>query len=101
MIIYNVTVNVDDDIHDEWLKWMKEVHVPEVMGTGHFLENRIMRVLVEEEMGGRTYAFQYTCQDMDTFRSYESNHAPSLRQDVEKRYGGKFVAFRTLLETVN
>lgn len=100
MIIYNVTVNIDDDVHDAWKHWMKEVHIPEVLGTGMFLENRFMKVLVEEEMGGTTYAIQYTCENMERFRQYEEQFAPSLRADAEKRFGGKFVAFRTLLETV-
>lgn len=100
MIIYNVTVNIDDDVHDEWLKWMKEVHIPEVLRTGMFMDNRFMKVLVDEEMGGTTYAIQYTCESMERFRKYESEFAPGLRADAEQRYGGKFVAFRTLLETV-
>ncbi|NCF42859.1 MAG: DUF4286 family protein, partial [Bacteroidetes bacterium] len=23
MIIYNVTINIEDSVHSEWLKWMK------------------------------------------------------------------------------
>ena len=37
MYIYNVTVNVSDDVHIEWLKWMKETHIPDVMKTGCFI----------------------------------------------------------------
>jgi hypothetical protein len=100
MIIYNVTVNVDDDIHVEWLEWMKTVHVPDVMRTGMFTDSRILRVLVDEEMGGVTYAIQYSCADMDTFKKYESDFAPALRNEVNDKYPGKFVAFRTLLQVV-
>ncbi|MFM8431517.1 MAG: DUF4286 family protein [Bacteroidota bacterium] len=100
MIVYNVTVNVDDDIHLEWLEWMKSVHIPDVLRTGMFIDNRILKLLVEEETGGQSYAIQYTCLDMDTFKKYEKEFAPSLRDDVNKRYSGKFVAFRTLLEVI-
>jgi hypothetical protein len=51
MIIYNVTVNVDEDVAVEWLQWMKETHIPDVMKTGMFLESRICRVLAEEAGG--------------------------------------------------
>jgi hypothetical protein len=27
MILYNVTVNIDHDIHEEWLNWMRSNHV--------------------------------------------------------------------------
>ena len=32
MIIYNVTINVDDSIHAQWREWIKE-HIPQVLGT--------------------------------------------------------------------
>ena len=97
-IIYNVTTKVELDIHDEWLKYMKEVHIPDVMKTGMFLENKICRILSQDESDGITYAFQYICPDMATLHKYEVNHAPALREDVIKRYKGKYVVFRTLLE---
>ena len=99
MIIYNVTVSlVDQSIHQDWLKWMKEIHIPEVMDTGYFLDNKICRLLVEDEI---TYAIQYTCKDMETLNAYQEKYAPQLQEEHNKRYRGKFGAFRTLLEIVH
>lgn len=100
MIVYNVTVNIDESVHEEWLQWMKTVHMPDVMRTGYFTDCRILRVLVEEEMGGKTYSIQYTCPGMEQFNKYEELFAPALRAEHTQRYDGKFVAFRTLLEVV-
>jgi hypothetical protein len=47
MIIYNITVNIDDSAHDEWLEWMKTEHIPQVLGTGKFEKATFSRVLVE------------------------------------------------------
>ena len=58
MIIYNVTINIDESVHDKWLKWMRETHIPEVLETGKFLKAKMAKVLVEEEMGGITYYIQ-------------------------------------------
>ncbi len=100
MIVYNVTLSVDEPIHQEWLEWMKHVHIPDVMATGLFLDSRVVRVLAEEE-GGVTYAVQYTCADMATYERYRAEHAPRLQAETEKRYGGRYVAFRTLLEVLH
>ncbi len=100
MIIYNVTINVDFDVHDQWLQWMKESHIPEVMSTGLFLDQRMCRVLADDE-GGITYAIQYTCADMATYERYRDEHAPRLQAETQKHYIGKFAAFRTLLEVVH
>lgn len=99
MIIYNVTVNIDDDVHEEWLAWMKEVHIPDVMKTGFFIENRICRILVEEE-SGTSYAIQYTAKTMEDLQIYQKDHASRLQKEVLEKYGDKFVAFRTLMEVV-
>ncbi len=101
MIIYNVTINIDHAVHDEWLKWMKEIHIPEVMRTGLFLENRMMKVLGDEESGGVTYSVQYTCKNMGDFKQYENMFAPELRRTHLEKYRDKFVAFRTLLEIID
>lgn len=97
MIVYNVTVNVDTDVHAAWLAWMKEEHIPEVMATGLFVESRMFRVLADDE-GGITYAIQYTAADMAHYERYRDEHAPRLQAKTQERYGGKFAAFRTLLE---
>jgi len=101
MIIYNVTVNIDYDIHDEWLQWMQEIHVPEVMKTGMFLEARISKILHEEEEGGRSYAIQYLCESMETYEKYRDEFAPALQKSHTEKFAGKFVAFRTLLRVEN
>lgn len=97
MFIYNVTVNVDATVHDEWLDWMRKVHIPDVMRTGCFVESRMLKVLhVEDE--GATYSVQYTFLRMSDMEEYRAKHAPRLQKDVYDKFGDKFVAFRTLLE---
>ena len=100
MILYNVTVNIDNDVHDEWLDWMKTVHIPEVLNTGFFIENKICRILAEED-GGSSYAIQYLCKSTEAFEEYQNNHAPALQQKHIEKYAGKFGAFRTILEIVH
>lgn len=99
MIIYNVTVNIENDVHEEWLNWMKTIHIPDVMKTGFFLENKICKVLVDEEQGV-TYSIQYTADSIKEYEEYKKSHAPRLQKEHTDKYQGKFVAFRTLLEVV-
>ena len=100
MMVYNVTVKVEPSIHEEWLRWMKEVHIPEVMGTGLFTGNRFMRLLDQDETDGMTYAIQYTCPGMEAYETYRERHAPALQEASRRRFGDRFVAFRTILKVV-
>ena len=99
MILYNVTVSIDTNIHEEWLAWMRSTHIPQVMETGCFLESRISRVNGEEE-GGMTFAITYLSPSAEIFEKYDKEHAPLLQADHSKRYAGKFAAFRTTLSVI-
>lgn len=101
MYIYNVTTNIEESAHVEWLKWMKEIHIPDVLATGKFLNAKMSKVLVEEEMGGITYSVQFTTVDKETLEKYYKEDAERLRQDTTKLFAGKFVSFRTELEIVS
>ena len=100
MILYNVTVNIDHSVHDEWLRWMKGVHIPQVMKTGMFIENRLCKLIGDEHSGGVTYSIQYVCKTMDDYEKYRDDFAPALQAEHANKYKDKFVAFRTLLEII-
>ena len=43
MIIYNVTVSVEESVQTEWLNWMRNKHIPEVMACGIFTKAQISK----------------------------------------------------------
>ncbi|TPN86264.1 DUF4286 family protein [Aquimarina algicola] len=100
MYIYNVTINIEETIHDEWLDWMKKEHIPNMIATGKFSKALMTKVLVEEEMGGITYSIQYTTDSKETLQQYYTEDAERLRAEAN-HFAGKFVAFRTELEIVS
>ena len=100
MYIYNVTVNIDDSVLEEWLKWMKEVHIPDVMNTGLFESNKLCRVMVDEESGS-TYSVQYVVKDMETMQLYQEMYAANLQKEHNDKFKDKYVAFRTMLEILD
>ncbi|QLG44851.1 DUF4286 family protein [Costertonia aggregata] len=101
MYIYNVTTNIEESVHDAWLKWMKEIHIPDVLATGKFLNAKMTKVLVEEEMGGTTYSVQFTTVDKETLERYYKEDANRLRTDAQKRFPNKFISFRTELQVIS
>lgn len=99
MYIYNVTISIDPDIQQEWLHWMQQEHIPEMLATGKFTSAKLLRVHAEEA-GGLTYAVQYTTESKETLQRYYTENADILRAK-SKRFEGKFVAFRTELEILS
>ncbi len=99
MYIYNVTINIDDSLHDEWLNWM-ETHIVDVLNTGRFISAKLTEVLVDEEMEGRTYSVQYTATTREDLDDYYKYDADKLRSDGLKKYADKMLAFRTELKII-
>jgi hypothetical protein len=99
MLIYNVTVQIDPEIAPDWLAWMQEVHIPEVLATGMFLSHELFRVMDDEE-ATQTYAMQYRCAGLPDLLRYQTEFAPALQAAHRRRYEGRFIAFRTLLEAL-
>ncbi|QED38668.1 DUF4286 family protein [Antarcticibacterium arcticum] len=100
MYIYNVTINIQEDVHDEWVNWMKREHIPDMLKTDKFTKALMTRVLVEEQMGGMTYSIQYTLESKEMLDRYYKENAAELRAKSTP-FAGKFVAFRTELEVVS
>ena len=100
MLLYNVTVNVESSVEEDWLLWMKEEHIPMVLNTGLFSGYRFGRLMVEEEVGN-TYSIQYEAKDLESYRLYEQLYADDLRHATKRKYGSKIVAFRTLLDIID
>lgn len=101
MYIYNVTSNVSDAVHDTWINWMKQEHIPRVLSAGTFYEAKLTRVLVEEDMGGKTYSVQYRAKTREDLELYYSKYAEFLRQEALKKFGENVLAFRTELEVID
>lgn len=101
MILYNVTVNIDFSVEEDWKLWMKNEHIPKVLATGAFVSNKMYKLLNEiPEATGATYSIQYLCESMDKLDDYIENKAPALVREHIKRYGTQHVAFRSILQEV-
>ena len=99
MIIYNVTVSVEESIKTDWLNWMKTEHIPEVMAAAVFTKAQINRVIVQGD-SNNTFAIAYTCPSMKDLHQYQINFSAELKQKHLARYGDKAVAFRTIMEVI-
>jgi|TARA_B100000780_G_scaffold79206_1_gene53730 hypothetical protein len=99
MYIYNVTINIDGSIHEEWLSWIQD-HIQEVLATGSFVAAKLTQVLVEEEMGGVTYSVQYTANSREDLNEYYTIYAPKLRNESMQKFADKMISFRTELKVI-
>ena len=99
MIIYNVTISIEEEIKQDWIQWMKEDHIPEVMATNLFADYKLCKVIsVPGE--DNTYSIQYFCDNISSYNNYQDNYATELQQKHKDKFQNQFVAFRTILEVL-
>jgi hypothetical protein len=101
MIIYNVTIKVNASISDEWLDWLKNVHIADVMASGCFNDARIMKLLEIDDSEGPTYAIQYFSESKSLYNHYIEKYATDMRNKSFEKWGNKFIAFRSVMQVVN
>lgn len=101
MIIYNVTVKADHSIAEDWLNWLKEEHIPDVLGTGCFTDARILRLMEVDESDGLTYAVQYHADSMAAYNRYIRDFSDAMRKKGTEKWGEKCIAFRSVMQIVH
>ncbi len=101
MLIYNVTTKIDPSIHENWVNWMKNTHIPAVMRTGCFSHYHFVKILDIDDTDGPTYAVQYFIENKTLYDKYMDTHAAALRQDATILWGQLMIGFRSLMEVVN
>ena len=100
MILYNVTSNVAAESVEQWMEWMETIHIPAMLATGKFFNARMVKVLVEEEMGGETFSVQYYTNSIEVLDKYYKEDQDRMKSNVLQLFADKVLEFATELEVL-
>lgn len=100
MILYNVTVIIDEGIGTEWLTWMQSVHIPRVMEAGRFVSSRLLKVL-ESPNEGITYCVQFIADSIESYRKYQLEYETGMLNALQAKFPNRLVSFSTTMEFVD
>lgn len=100
MILYNITFNIEPEIQDEWLHWMKTNYFEYVLSTDLFFDVKLFRLLTETENQGYTYSVQFFTDTLGKAEIYLEKYATKIVARHNEAFRHKHVSFMTLLESV-
>ncbi len=101
MIVYNVTTKVTPAIQQQWLQWIKEEHIPDIINTGCFTNATVLQLLETDDSEGSTFTVQYFAESKALYNNYMEKHAAIMRQKAFDKWGNQFIAFRSLMQVIH
>lgn len=99
MILYNITTKVDWSVHDEWLEWMKEKSIPDLVDT-FFFDFKMLRLLHIDDTDGPTYAVQYFTESIALYKKFVVIQLNIHSQKESNKWGNNVISFSTVMEVV-
>ena len=100
MIIYNMTIKVEQQIADAWLQWLLDEHIPDVLATKCFTDYKVVRLLEVDDSEGPTYAIQYQAESKADYNRYIEQHATAIRKKSFEKWSNQFIAFNSVMQVV-
>jgi len=101
MIVFNNTIKVHHSIQTQWLQWMIEEHIPDILRTGLFDDYKMYHLTEQDDEEGVTYAIQYFTTTRDRYQQYLDKFAGNLQQKAFNKWGNLFIGFQTVMRLVN
>lgn len=101
MFVYNLSVKVDRKILQEWIKWQREEHIPEIMGTNLFTEVKFFELLEPDQLDEPTFISQYFTDSRENYNRYINEYSSTLRERARQKWGDNFIDFSSLMQTVH
>jgi hypothetical protein len=80
MIIYEITTTVSDKLITNYEKYMREIHIPDLLETGYFGRAYFTR------SGENRYRVQYHAHSQKALDDYLEKDAPRLREDFMSHF---------------
>lgn len=97
-LVYEVNLEVEDAIAADYRDWLGR-HVAEILALPGFLGATLCDVREPAPPPGFVgLCVQYRLRDEAAYSGYLRDHAPRMRAEGEARFGGRFRAWRRVLQ---
>lgn len=98
MNILNTTYNIETSIEQDWINYIKETHIDLCKQTGLIIDTRFCKVLVEEEMEGKTYSLQLAFKNKEDLVRFKTKFFDKIHTILLTKYLNKVVFFSIELQ---
>ena len=101
MVVYKVIIQIEKKIEKEWLKWMYDVHIPEIMDLKIIYKSRLFSIIKIREEEFSSYCIEYYCRSENQYNIYKEKYSKDLQIKHLEKFKGKFNGKRLILSLKN
>ncbi len=86
MFIYTVKMVINKNTKEEYIKYLEEKHLQDVINTGCFLNASL-----ETDINKNEVIVTYSCESQEMFDKYITQYADKMRQDVIDKFSDSII----------
>lgn len=101
MYLYNITIKIETGLESDWLLWMHEEYIPQILTYKTFYEYKLYKILNIDDTDGATYALQLFAENELLIEQFLNSHLQTIQQIQQQRWLGRMYSFATLMENVH
>ena len=99
MLIYNTTFHIEDNVHNNFIIWLKECYIPEVNKSGILKSPKLCKILSHHDEGS-AYSLQWEVENSATLHRWHLEQGVHLQAELIKIFKNQVVGFPTLMEII-
>lgn len=96
MVIYEVNLNIRNEIYPDYSAWLFE-HVKHILQYTGFIKAEIGTIESKIEEGETKLRVSYLIDSYHDLENYLTHHAPKMRLDGIEKFGSQFSAHRRII----
>lgn len=97
MILLNITLLSDQDIHEELKSWIITDFFPGIVLDDLFSSQALLKV-INSPNEGVTYAMQFVAESDDALIKFRHQQLPLLHTKVQQNWANKVFFFESIME---
>ena len=101
MIVYKVIIQIEKKIEKDWLNWMRDVHIPEIMDLNIFYKSQLFNIINNKEKEFSSFCIEYCCHSEQEYNIYKKKYSKNLQIKHIEKFKGKFKGERLILSLNN
>ncbi len=100
MIIYNQTIKVDWEIHNEFKFWIEEEVMEDAKNSDIIQTSKFLKLLDVDTSDGMIYCVQHYFDSQMAYNQYKMTEDLTFQRELKERFTDKLVIFTSILAEV-